>query len=123
MIFIKSFQERIFLAINILILVVGTFMDLTPAILIFTPILLPVALELGMDPIQFGIMLTLNLSIGTITPPVGNVLFTGLKISGIKIEDVMPHLFKFYWAIVVVLLLITFIPWFSTFIPKIAGHM
>lgn len=113
----------IFLAINILILIVGTFMDLTPAILIFTPILLPVALELGMDPIQFGIMLTLNLSIGTITPPVGNVLFTGLKISGRKLEKVMPHLLKFYLAIIVVLLLITFIPWFSTFIPGLAGHL
>lgn len=113
----------IFLAMNILILVVGTFMDLTPAILIFTPILLPVALELGMDPIQFGIMLTLNLSIGTITPPVGNVLFTGLKISERKIEKVLPYLFKFYAAIIVVLLLITFIPWFSTFIPELAGHL
>ena len=113
----------IFLAINLLILIVGTFMDLTPAILIFTPILLPVALELGMDPIQFGIMLTLNLSIGTITPPVGNVLFTGLKISGRKLEKVMPHLLKFYVAIIVVLLLITFVPWFSSFLPELAGHL
>ncbi|MFC3387573.1 TRAP transporter large permease [Salinicoccus sesuvii] len=112
----------IFLVLNILILLVGTFMDLTPAILIFTPILLPVSLELGMDPVQFGIMLTLALSIGTITPPVGNVLFTGLKISDRKIEKVMPHLFKFYLAIIIVLLIITYMPWFSNALPRLAGY-
>lgn len=111
----------ILLAINILLLFVGTFMDLTPAILIFTPILLPVCLALGMTPLHFGIMLTFNLCIGTITPPVGNILFAGIKVSDVKLERVMPHLFKFYIAIFVVLLLVTYIPWFSTFLPSLAG--
>src|SRR5699024_2845656 len=90
----------IMLAILLLLLFVGTFMDLTPAILIFTPILLPVVTELGMTPLHFGIILVFALSIGTITPPVGNVLFTGLKIADARIEKVMPHLFKFYGAII-----------------------
>nr|WP_198044860.1 TRAP transporter large permease [Lysinibacillus timonensis] len=112
----------ILLVINLLLLLVGTFMDLTPAILIFTPILLPVCMSLGMTPLQFGIMLTFNLSIGTITPPVGNILFAGLKISDNKLEKVMPHLFRFYAAIFVVLLLVTYVPWFSTFLPSLAGY-
>ncbi|WP_218971982.1 TRAP transporter large permease [Cytobacillus kochii] len=111
----------ILLAINILLLIVGTFMDLTPAILIFTPILLPVCMALGMTPLQFGIMLTFNLSIGMITPPVGNILFSGLKVTNTKLENVMPHLFKFYGAIFIVLMLITYFSWFSTFIPSMAG--
>lgn len=111
----------ILLAINILLLFVGTFMDLTPAILIFTPILLPVCLALGMTPLHFGIMLTFNLCIGTITPPVGNILFAGIKVSNVKLERVMPHLLKFYVAIFIVLLLVTYIPWFSTFLPSLVG--
>ncbi len=111
----------ILFSIIILLLFVGTFMDLTPAILIFTPILLPVVLELGMTPLHFGIMLTFALSIGTITPPVGNVLFTGLKVVDVKIENVMPHLFKFYGAIVVVLIIVTYFPWFSEYLPSLIG--
>lgn len=112
----------ILLAINILLLFVGTFLDLTPAILIFTPILLPVCLALGMTPIHFGIMLTFNLCIGTITPPVGNILFAGIKVSGSKIEKVIPQIFKFYVAIFAVLMIITYMPWFSTFLPGLAGY-
>lgn len=112
----------ILLAILFLLLLVGTFMDLTPAILIFTPILLPVAIELGMTPLHFGIMLTFALSIGTITPPVGNVLFTGLKVADASIEKVMPHLMKFYGAIIVVLVIVTFFPWFSEFLPSLIGY-
>lgn len=112
----------IMLAILLLLLFVGTFMDLTPAILIFTPILLPVVTELGMTPLHFGIILVFALSIGTITPPVGNVLFTGLKIADARIEKVMPHLFKFYGAIIVVLVIITYIPWFSEFLPSLIGY-
>ena len=112
----------ILLAINLLLLFVGTFMDLTPAILIFTPILLPVCQALGMTPLHFGIMLTFNLSIGTITPPVGNILFVGIKVAQRRLENVMPHLFRFYAAIFVILLLITYVSWFSTFLPKLAGY-
>lgn len=112
----------ILLVINLLLLFVGTFMDLTPAILIFTPILLPVCQALGMTPLHFGIMLTFNLSIGTITPPVGNILFVGIKVAQRKLENVMPHLFRFYAAIFVILMLITYVSWFSTFLPKLAGY-
>ncbi|MCS0788555.1 TRAP transporter large permease [Cytobacillus firmus] len=112
----------ILLIINILLLFVGTFMDLTPAILIFTPILLPICTSLGMTPLQFGIMLTFNLCIGTITPPVGNILFAGLKVSGRKLEAVMPQILKFYVAIFIVLLLVTYVPWLSTFLPALAGY-
>lgn len=112
----------ILLAINLLLLFVGTFMDLTPAILIFTPILLPVCQQLGMSAIQFGIMLVFNLCIGCITPPVGNILFVGIKIAGRKLEHVMPILLRFYAAIFVILLLVTYVPWLSTFIPGLAGY-
>lgn len=119
---ISTNSIMILLAINMMLLFVGTFMDLTPAILIFTPILLPVCLELGMTPLHFGIMLTLNLCIGTITPPIGNILFAGIKVANVKIEEVMPHLFKFYIAIFIVLMLITYFPWFSTFLPDLFGY-
>ena len=112
----------ILLVINLLLLFVGTFMDLTPAILIFTPILLPVCQKLGMTPVHFGIMLVFNLSIGCITPPVGNVLFVGIKVARRKLEDVMPILIRFYVAIVVILLLVTYVPALSTFIPGLAGY-
>ena len=95
---------------NLLLLIVGTFMDLTPAILIFTPIFLPIAQNLGMDPIQFGIMLIFNLCIGNITPPVGNTLFIGCKVGKTKIEGVIKNLLPFYIVILVVLMLVTFIP-------------
>lgn len=112
----------ILMAINILLLFVGTFMDLTPAILIFTPILLPVCLALGMTPLHFGIMLTFNLCIGMITPPVGNILFAGIKVADRKLEKVMPQLLKFYAAILIVLILVTYIPWISSFLPSLAGY-
>lgn len=109
--------------INLLLLFVGTFMDLTPAILIFTPILLPVCTKLGMSALHFGIMLVFNLCIGCITPPVGNILFVGIKVAGRKLENVMPILLKFYVAIFVILLLVTYVPALSTLIPKLAGYM
>lgn len=112
----------ILICINILLLIVGMFMDLTPAILIFTPILLPICVSLGMSPLQFGIMMTFNLSIGTITPPVGNILFVGLKISGRKLEKVLPYMVKFYVAIFVVLMLVTFIPALSEWLPSLVGY-
>lgn len=112
----------ILLVINLLLLFVGTFMDLTPAILIFTPILLPVCQKLGMTPLHFGIMFVFNLCIGCITPPVGNILFVGIKVANRKLESVMPLLLKYYVAIFVILMLVTYIPWLSTFIPNLAGY-
>lgn len=111
----------ILLIMNLLLLVIGTFMDPTPAILIFTPIFLPIALKFGMDPVQFGIMMTLNLCIGCITPPVGAILFTGCKVSKVSIEQILKPLIPFFAVLIVVLLLVTFIPALSLWIPKMAG--
>lgn len=111
----------ILLAMNIMLLVVGTFMDLTPAVLIFTPILLPIAQTFGMTTIQFGIMIVFNLCIGNITPPVGNTLFVGCRVGKTRIEDVIKHLLPFYVAISAVLMLATFIPEMSLYIPKLCG--
>ena len=111
----------ILLIMNILLLVVGTFMDATPAILIFTPIFLPIAQSLGMDSIQFGIMLVFNLCIGTITPPVGNTLFVGCRVAKTKVEGVIKSILPLYLAICIVRMLVTFIPQLSLFIPKLMG--
>ena len=106
---------------NVILLLVGMFMDITPAILIFTPIFLPIAKNFGMDSVQFGIMLIFNLCIGNITPPVGNTLFIGCKVGKTSIEEVIKYLLPFYGGILVVLMLVTFIPEISLFIPKLMG--
>jgi tripartite ATP-independent transporter DctM subunit len=111
----------ILLIMNIVLLIVGTFMDPTPAVLIFTPIFLPIALSFGMDPVHFGIMMVFNLSIGTITPPVGPVLFVGARVANLKIEDVIKPLIPFFLVTVVVLMIVTYIPQISLFIPELLG--
>lgn len=111
----------ILIIMNIVLLIVGTFMDPTPAILIFTPIFLPIALQFGMDPVHFGIMVVFNLSIGTITPPVGPVLFVGARVAKLKIEQVIRPLIPFFAVTVVVLLLVTYIPDLSLWLPKLLG--
>ncbi len=111
----------ILLIINMILLFVGTFMDMTPAVLIFTPIFLPVATQLGITPLHFGIMIVLNLCIGLCTPPVGSVLFVGCGIGRTKITDVIKPLLPFYFVMVIVLLLITYIPALSLFLPKLLG--
>lgn len=111
----------ILIIINILLLFVGIFMDITPAVLIFTPIFLPVVTELGIHPIQFGIMLVLNLCIGLCTPPVGSVLFVGIGIAGTSIEKVVKPLIPLFFAMVVALMLITFIPEITLWLPKVFG--
>jgi len=108
----------ILLIINVILLLVGTFMDITPAVLIFTPIFLPVAMELGMDPIHFGILMIANLSIGLCTPPVGTCLFVGCSVGKAKIAGVSKHMIPFYFAMVFVLMLITYIPSLSTWLPS-----
>lgn len=113
----------ILLIINIILLIVGTFMDMAPALLIFTPIFMPIATSLGMDAIQFGVMMVMNLSIGTITPPVGNVLFVGCSVAKLQVEDVMKRLLPFFGAILAALLFITFVPQFSTWLPTVLGLM
>ncbi|MCW9698510.1 TRAP transporter large permease [Avibacterium sp. 21-595] len=111
----------ILLIINLILLLVGTFMDPTPAVLIFTPIFLPICISLGMSPIQFGILLVFNLSLGTITPPVGPILFTGCKVGEIEIEQVIKWLLPFFLAIFLTLMLVTYIPSISMGLPELMG--
>lgn len=107
----------VLLLINLLLLALGAIMDMAPLILIATPILLPVATSVGMDPIQFGIMLMLNLGLGLLTPPVGGVLFVGAAVGKITIEDATRGTLPFYIPMLVVLLAITFIPGLSLWLP------
>ncbi|HIT65146.1 MAG TPA: TRAP transporter large permease [Candidatus Ventrimonas merdavium] len=111
----------ILLLINIILLIVGTFMDMAPALLIFTPIFLPVVTALGMSPVHFGIMIIMNLSIGTITPPVGSVLFVGCSVAKLPVDEVMKQLIPFFLAIVAGLILVTFIPALSMWLPGVLG--
>lgn len=108
----------ILLLINLLLLVAGMFMDITPAVLIFAPIFLPVVTSFGMDPIHFGIMMVMNLGVGNITPPVGSSLFSGCQVSGIDMEDMIKPLMPFYAAIFIALMLVAYVPWFSMVIPN-----
>lgn len=109
--------------INILLLLVGTFMDMTPACLIFTPIFLPVCQALGMNTIHFGIMMIFNLCIGTITPPVGTTLFVGVKVGETKIENVIRTLLIYFAAIFIVLLMVSYIPALSLWLPGLLGYV
>jgi tripartite ATP-independent transporter DctM subunit len=118
---ITSSKILILLLMNIVLLIVGTFMDATPAILIFTPIFLPICTALGMNAVQFGIIICMNLAVGTITPPVGTILFTGCKIGGVTIETVMKDLLPYFGVIIAALLLVTYIPAISMFIPHLLG--
>jgi tripartite ATP-independent transporter DctM subunit len=108
----------IFLLINVLLLVVGTFMDMTPAVLIFTPIFLPVVIGLGMDPVHFGIVIIANLCIGLCTPPVGTCLFLGCSVGKTTIAKVVPTAIPFFVAMLLALLAITYIPWLSLALPR-----
>jgi len=109
----------ILLAINIALLVVGTFMDMTPALLIFTPIFMPVVQGLGMDPVHFGVVMTLNLCIGICTPPVGSALFVGCSVGGTSIAKVIRPLLPFYAVLFGLLMLVTYVPEISLFLPRL----
>lgn len=112
----------ILIIINVILLFVGIFMDMTPAVLIFTPIFLPIATtQLGMDPVHFGIMMVLNLCVGLCTPPVGSVLFIGCSVAGVKIDKVIVPLLPMFLAMVVVLFLVAFIPELSLLVPRLFG--
>ncbi|EAY1246516.1 TRAP transporter large permease [Salmonella enterica] len=113
----------ILLVITVFLLIIGAFMDIGPAILIFTPILLPIMAKLGVDPVHFGIIMIYNLAIGTITPPVGSGLYVGASVGKVKVEDVIRPLMPFYGAIIGVLLLITYIPEITLFLPRLLGIM
>lgn len=105
--------------INVMLLVLGTFMDMAPLILICTPILLPVIKAIGVEPVHFGIIMMLNLGIGLVTPPVGTVLFVGCAIGKIPIEKAARHLWPFWLVMVIVLALVTYVPAFSLWIPSL----
>jgi tripartite ATP-independent transporter DctM subunit len=109
----------ILLIINVTLLVVGVFMDMTPALLIFTPIFLPIAMDLGMDPVHFGIMMTFNLCIGICTPPVGSALFIGCSVAKVKIDKVVKPLLPFYAVLILALMLVTFVPQLSLTLPQV----
>ncbi len=107
----------ILLIINILLLIVGIFMDMTPAVLIFTPIFLPVVTKLGLDPVHFGIIMILNLCIGLCTPPVGSVLFVGVGVAKTSIEKVVKPLLPLFVAMILALFLVTYFPQLSLWLP------
>ncbi len=111
----------ILLMINLILLILGTFMDMAPLIVITSPIFLPVAMATGMDPVQFGIMLMLNLGIGLVTPPVGSVLFVGCAVGKIKVEEAVRTIWPFYLALFVALMAITFVPALSLTLPGLLG--
>lgn len=111
----------ILLLINLVLLMVGVFMDMTPAVLIFTPIFLPVATELGMSPLHFGIMMVLNLCIGLCTPPVGSILFVGCAIAKTSIGQIVRPMLPMYFAMFAVLMLVTYVPAISEFLPRYFG--
>jgi len=113
----------ILLIINLLLLLIGTFMDMTPACLIFTPIFLPVCQQIGMHPVHFGIMMIFNLCIGTITPPVGTTLFVGVKVGNTRIEDVIRPILWYFAAIFVVLMLVSYVPVLSMGLPSLLGYV
>ena len=116
---ISSNPIVILLIINLILLFLGTFMDMSPLILITTPIFLPIVQKLGMDPVQFGIVLMINLGIGLVTPPVGSVLFVGCAVAKIRIEDTLKTIWPFYIALLLALILVTYIPAVSMTLPNL----
>lgn len=119
---ISSNPLVIILIINLLLLVVGTFMDMTPAVLIFTPIFLPVTMALGMHPIHFGIIMIVNLCIGLCTPPVGTCLFLGCSVGKTTIARLSRAMIPFYIAMLAALAIITYVPWVTMALPKALGY-
>ena len=111
----------ILLIMNVILLIAGTFMDVTPAILIFTPLFLPIVKSFGMNPIHFGLILVYNLCIGNITPPVGNTLFVAIKVGDSTLAKTIPYMLWYYAAILLGLMLVTYVPFLSMGLPMIAG--
>lgn len=111
----------VMLIINIVLLVVGCFMDMGPAILIFTPILLPIAQKVGYDPVHFGVVMIFNLAIGTITPPVGTGLFVGAGVARVKVETCIRALGPFYLLLIAILLVVSYVPALTMWLPRYFG--
>ncbi len=116
---VSSSPWVIFLMINVLLFVLGTFLDMAATILICTPIFMPIAMQFGMDPVQFGIVMLINCALGLNTPPVGSVQFVGCAIGGISVGQVMRSILPFYSALGICLLLVTYVPAFSMWLPNL----
>ena len=112
----------IFFLINLILFILGTFMDMASTILICTPIFLPIAMAHGMDPVQFGMVMLINCALGLNTPPVGTTQFIGCAIGGISVGEVMRSILPFYAALITALLLVTYVPAFSLTLPHLFGH-
>ena len=108
----------ILMCINVMLLLLGTVMDMAPLILILTPIMLPVIIGIGVDPVHFGMIMLVNLGIGLITPPVGAVLFVGAAVGKVTIENTVKALLPFYAALLLVLMLVTYVPAISLWLPS-----
>jgi len=107
----------ILLIINVILLLLGTFMDMSPLIVITTPIFLPIVTALGMDPVQFGVIMMLNLGIGLVTPPVGSVLFVGSAVGKVPVEQAIKTIWPFYGALIIALMFITYVPQLTMTLP------
>lgn len=118
MLSVSSNPVIILLLINVLLLVVGTFLDTVAALIILVPILFPISVQLGIDPIHFGLIICVNLAIGQVTPPFGICLFVACGVSGIKLEKIAKSVLPFILALVVDVLLVTYLPWLSTWLPR-----
>jgi len=118
---VSSSRVVILMLINIMLLILGCLMDMSPLILICTPVLLPVVRALGVDPVHFGMIMLLNLGIGLITPPVGTVLFVGSAIGRVSIGVLVRAMAPFFVAMFVVLMMVTYIPWLSLWLPRLLG--
>jgi C4-dicarboxylate transporter DctM subunit len=108
----------ILLAVNIFLLIVGMFMDLVPALILFAPILYPVVIKAGVTPIQFGVILTVNLGIGLVTPPVGNCLYVAATLSRANLPKMIKAVLPFLLMNIIALMFVTYVPFFSTFLPS-----
>ncbi len=113
----------IFLLVNIILFLLGTFLDMAATILICTPIFLPICQQYGMDPVQFGMVMLINCALGLNTPPVGTTQFVGCAIGEISVEQVMKTIMPFYGALVAALMIVTYVPAFSLWLPQLAGYM
>ncbi len=119
---ISSEPWVIFLMINILLFLLGTFLDMAATILVCTPIFLPIAVQFGMDPVQFGVIMLINCALGLNTPPVGVTQFVGCAIGGVSVGQVMRSILPFYGALTICLLLVTYVPAFSLWLPRLLIH-
>jgi tripartite ATP-independent transporter DctM subunit len=120
---ISTSPWMIFFLVNLILFVLGTFLDMAATILICTPLFLPICQQFGMDPVQFGMVMLINCALGLNTPPVGTTQFVGCAIGGVSIGYVMRTIWPFYGALIAALMLVTYVPAFSLWLPKAFGYL